>query len=98
MITLSGWMSAKFGQKNYFIASIIVFTVASVFCGISTSLPELIFFRFIQGLGGGGLLSVAQSILVNTFEKEELGMANAIFGMDKLGFQLTLRCYDFEQF
>ena len=81
MITLSGWMSAKFGQKNYFIASIIVFTVASVFCGISTSLPELIFFRIIQGLGGGGLLSVAQSILVNTFEKEELGMANAIFGM-----------------
>jgi DHA2 family multidrug resistance protein len=79
MITMSGWMSVKFGQKNYFIASIVAFTVASVLCGISTNLPELIAFRILQGLGGGGLLSVAQSILIKSFPKEQIGMANAIF-------------------
>src|SRR3954468_7196738 len=49
MITLSGWLSSKFGRKNYFTASIILFTVASVFCGTSTSVNELIMFRIIQG-------------------------------------------------
>ncbi|HEY4787651.1 MAG TPA: DHA2 family efflux MFS transporter permease subunit [Bacteroidales bacterium] len=81
MITLSGWMSTRFGTKNFFIASIIIFTLASICCGISTNLPELIIFRIIQGLGGGGLMAVAQSILVATFPREELGMANAIYGM-----------------
>lgn len=81
MITLSGWMSNRFGTKNFFIASIIIFTLASILCGISTSLPELITFRILQGLGGGGLMAVAQSILVATFPREELGMANAIYGM-----------------
>ena len=79
MVTLSGWMSIKFGEKKYFIASIVVFTLASVFCGISTNLPELIAFRILQGLGGGGLITVAQSLLIKTFPKEQLGMANAIF-------------------
>jgi DHA2 family multidrug resistance protein len=81
MITLSGWMSAKFGRKNYFTASIILFTVASIFCGTSTTVSQLIFFRVIQGLGGGGLLSTAQAILIDTFPREDIGMANAIFGM-----------------
>jgi len=81
MITLSGWMSAKFGRKNYFTASIILFTVASIFCGTSTTVSQLIFFRIIQGIGGGGLLSTAQAILIDTFPREDIGMANAIFGM-----------------
>ncbi|MCC6447510.1 MAG: DHA2 family efflux MFS transporter permease subunit [Chitinophagaceae bacterium] len=81
MITLSGWLSAKFGRKNYFTASIILFTVASIFCGTSTTISQLILFRIIQGIGGGGLLSTAQAILIETFPKEEIGMANAIFGM-----------------
>ncbi len=81
MITLSGWLSAKIGRKNYFTASIILFTVASIFCGTSTTISQLIFFRIIQGLGGGGLLSTAQAILIETFPREEIGMANAIFGM-----------------
>lgn len=81
MITLSGWLSAKLGRKNYFTASIILFTVASVFCGTSTTISQLIIFRIIQGIGGGGLLSTAQAILIDTFPKEELGLANAIFGM-----------------
>ena len=81
MITLSGWMSAKFGRKYYFAASIIVFTIASIFCGTSTNLWELVTFRIIQGLGGGGLISTAQAILVETFPKEDLAMANAIYGV-----------------
>jgi DHA2 family multidrug resistance protein len=81
MITLSGWLSAKFGRKNYFTASIVLFTVASVFCGTSHTVNELIFFRVIQGIGGGGLLSTAQAILIQTFPREDIGMANAIFGL-----------------
>src|SRR3954452_6168483 len=81
MITLSGWMSAKFGRKYYFAGSIILFTVASILCGMSTNIWELVVFRVIQGIGGGGLLSTAQAILIETFPKEELGLANAIYGM-----------------
>lgn len=81
MITMSGWLSAKLGRKNYFAASIILFTIASVFCGLSTNVWELVFFRVVQGIGGGGLLTTAQSILIQTFPKEDLGLANAIFGM-----------------
>jgi DHA2 family multidrug resistance protein len=81
MIAMAGWLSAKFGRRNYFAASIIVFTVASVFCGLSTNVWMLVFFRFIQGIGGGGLLSTSQAIIVETFPKEELGLANAIYGM-----------------
>ncbi len=81
MITLSGWLSAKLGRKTYFTASIILFTVASVFCGLSSTISQLILFRVIQGIGGGGLLSTAQAILIDTFPREQLGTANAIFGM-----------------
>jgi DHA2 family multidrug resistance protein len=81
MITLSGWLSSKFGRKNYFTASIVLFTIASIFCGTSTTVSELIIFRIIQGIGGGGLLSTGQAILIDTFPKEELGKANAVFGM-----------------
>ncbi|HET7179778.1 MAG TPA: DHA2 family efflux MFS transporter permease subunit [Chryseosolibacter sp.] len=81
MITLSGWLSSKFGRKNYFAASIILFTAASILCGQSHNVWELVIFRIIQGFGGGGLLSTAQAILIETFPKEDLGMANAIYGV-----------------
>ncbi|MBY0479928.1 MAG: DHA2 family efflux MFS transporter permease subunit [Chitinophagaceae bacterium] len=81
MITLSGWMSNRFGRKYYFAGSIILFTIASVLCGMSTNVWELVAFRIIQGIGGGGLLSTAQAILIETFPKEEIGLANAIYGM-----------------
>ncbi|HEY4800717.1 MAG TPA: DHA2 family efflux MFS transporter permease subunit, partial [Bacteroidia bacterium] len=81
MIALSGWLSAKMGRRNYFTISIIVFTIGSIFCGTATNVWELVAFRVLQGIGGGGLLSTAQSILVQTFPREEIGMANAIFGL-----------------
>jgi len=81
MITLSGWLSAKLGRRNYFTASIIIFTLGSIFCGTATNVWELVAFRVLQGIGGGGLLSTAQAILIQTFPREDIGMANAIFGL-----------------
>ena len=81
MIPLAGMMSELFGRKNYFTASILIFTVASFFCGVATSLPDLVLWRFIQGLGGGALLTMAQTIIVGAYPPEKLSMANAIFGM-----------------
>lgn len=81
MIVLSGWLGFKLGRKRYFTGSIILFTVASFLCGNAHTVDELILFRIIQGLGGGGLLSTSQTILVESFPREDLGMANAIYGM-----------------
>lgn len=81
MIAMSGWLSARFGRKRFFAASIVVFTIGSILCGLATNVWMLVLFRLIQGIGGGGLLSTAQAIIVETFPKEELGIANAIYGM-----------------
>lgn len=81
VIPLAGFLSDQFGRRNYFISSVMLFTVASVFCGLSTSIWELVFFRFIQGMAGGALLTTSQTILVETFPEKELGLANGLFGM-----------------
>jgi MFS transporter, DHA2 family, multidrug resistance protein len=81
MIAMSGWLSARFGRRRFFAGSIVLFTFASVLCGFSTNVWMLVAFRFLQGIGGGGLLSTAQAIIVETFPKEELGLANAIYGL-----------------
>ena len=81
VVPMAGWLSAKFGRRNYFAGSIVLFTVASFFCGHATNIWELVAFRFIQGAGGGALLATSQSILVETFPPEELGLANGLFGL-----------------
>ena len=81
ILPMSGWLALKFGRRNYFISSIVLFTVASFFCGNAHNIWELIAFRFIQGIGGGGLLSTSQSILIETWPKEQIGMATAMFGL-----------------
>lgn len=81
VIPLTPWMQRRFGRKNYFIASILGFTLASVLCGLSTTLPELVLFRIVQGAFGGGLLSTAQLILRDTFPQEQLGTSQAIFAV-----------------
>ena len=81
VLPMSGWLGDRFGRKNYFLTSIIVFTFASVLCGNAHSLSELIAFRLLQGLAGGGLLSTAQAILIETWPREEIGMATALFGL-----------------
>ncbi len=81
ILPMSGWLSAKFGRKNYFTFSIILFTVASVFCGNAGNIWELVIFRFLQGIGGGALLGTGQAILLESWPKEQHGMATAIFGL-----------------
>src|SRR3954469_15957316 len=81
VVPMTAWLAARFGRRNYFLASIIIFTVSSFFCGNATNIWELVLCRFVQGLGGGALLSTSQSILVETFPREQLGLANAMFGV-----------------
>ncbi len=81
VLPMSGWLGDRFGRKNYFMASIVLFTIASILCGNATGLYELIAFRILQGLAGGGLLSTAQAILMETWPREEVGMATALFGL-----------------
>jgi DHA2 family multidrug resistance protein len=81
IIPMTGFLAAFFGRRRYYMASIIIFTIASVFCGMSVSLWQIVLWRFIQGLGGGGLLSTSQSILFETFPGKQRGLAAALFGM-----------------
>ncbi|MBS1605042.1 MAG: DHA2 family efflux MFS transporter permease subunit [Bacteroidetes bacterium] len=81
VLPMSGWLGDRFGRKNYFMASILAFTLFSFLCGNAHSLSELVAFRLLQGLAGGGLLSTAQAILMETWPREEIGMATALFGM-----------------
>ena len=81
VVPMTGFLSRFFGRRNYFAGSIVLFTVASFFCGHATNIWELVTFRFIQGIGGGALFSTSQAILVETFPPEELGLANGLFGL-----------------
>lgn len=81
MIALSGWLAQRFGRKRYFVASIVLFTAASLACGLSENVWALVLFRFLQGMGGGGIMATGQAILVETFPREELPFANAVYGM-----------------
>jgi MFS transporter, DHA2 family, multidrug resistance protein len=81
IIPMTAWLAGRFGRKRYFTSSILLFTVASFFCGFAHTLPELVTFRVIQGLGGGALLSTSQAILVETFPPQRQGSAQAIFGV-----------------
>ncbi len=81
MVPLTSWLSQQFGRRNYFAASIIIFTVASFLCGNATNIWELVAFRFIQGLGGGALLVTSQTILTEAYPAEKRGMAQALYGM-----------------
>lgn len=81
VIPMSAWLSGHFGRQRYLTGSILLFVAASFFCGASTSLWELVFWRVVQGLGGGALLSVAQTTLFESFPLEERGVGQAIFGV-----------------
>jgi DHA2 family multidrug resistance protein len=81
VLPMSGWLGSYFGRKNYFLGSIILFTIASFLCGNSSTLGELVAFRILQGIAGGGLISTAQAILLETWPREEVGMATALFGL-----------------
>ncbi|MBK7951467.1 MAG: DHA2 family efflux MFS transporter permease subunit [Deltaproteobacteria bacterium] len=81
MLPLTGWMSNRFGRKRYFVTSILIFTAASAMCGASQTIDALIFWRVVQGLGGGALMATAQAILVESFPPSKQGVGQAIFGV-----------------
>ncbi len=81
IIPMSGWLSRLFGRKRYLIFSIALFTVSSFFCGSAWSMSSIIFFRVLQGIGGGALQPISQSILLETFPPHQHGTAMALFGM-----------------
>jgi DHA2 family multidrug resistance protein len=79
IVPMTSWLSQQFGRRNYFAASVMLFTVASFLCGNSTGIVELIFFRFIQGLGGGALLVTSQTIIIESYPPEKRAMGQAIY-------------------
>src|SRR6204780_776419 len=84
VLPLSGWFSAHLGRRNYFMLSIAVFTLASALCGFATSLGQIILFRVIQGLAGGGLQPSSQGILMDSFPPEKQGLAMSMFSIAAL--------------
>lgn len=81
IVPMTSWLSAQFGRRNYFAASIMIFTVCSFLCGNADGIWELVFFRFLQGLGGGALLVTSQTIITESYPPEKRGMAQAIYGL-----------------
>ena len=81
VLPLSAWLSRLIGRKNYYLLSVALFTISSLLCGLAPSLPWLIFFRVLQGTGGGGLAPVEQAILVDTFPAAKRASAFAVYSI-----------------
>src|ERR1700745_621618 len=75
IIPMTSWLAQQFGRRNYFAASIILFTIFSFLCGNATTIEELIIFRFLQGVGGGALLVTSQTIITESYPIEKVSMA-----------------------
>src|SRR6516165_4513313 len=81
VLPLSAWFSRVFGRKRYYMICVVLFTISSLLCGLAPSLGLLIFFRVLQGVGGGGLAPVEQAILVDTFPPQKRPAAFALYSM-----------------
>jgi DHA2 family multidrug resistance protein len=81
VLPLSGWISSIIGRKRFYMSCVAIFTISSFLCGIAPSLPLLILFRVLQGVGGGGLQPSEQAILADTFPPAKRGMAFAVYGI-----------------
>jgi DHA2 family multidrug resistance protein len=81
MLPASGWIARRIGRKRLLMISILVFTGASLLCGVAVDMPMLIVARVLQGLGGGGMQPLAQSILLESFPPIKHGTAMAVYGM-----------------
>ncbi|TCS62545.1 DHA2 family efflux MFS transporter permease subunit [Varunaivibrio sulfuroxidans] len=77
----TGFLAARFGRKRIFLAAVAGFTVASMLCGMATSLTEIVFFRLLQGVFGASLVPLSQAVLLDTYPRERHGSAMAIWGM-----------------
>jgi MFS transporter, DHA2 family, multidrug resistance protein len=81
VLPMSGWFSQLIGRKRFYMLCVALFTISSCLCGFAPNLPALIFFRVLQGAGGGGLQPSEQAILADTFAPKQRGMAFAVYGM-----------------
>ncbi len=81
VMPLTGFLARMFGQKRVYLTCLVIFIVGSALCGMARTLPMLVIFRIIQGMGAGALQPTEQAILRQTFPLEEQGMAMAVFGM-----------------
>lgn len=79
VVPMTSWLSQQFGRRNYFAASVIIFTICSFLCGNATNIWELVIFRFVQGLGGGALLVTSQTIITESWPTEKRAMAQALY-------------------
>ena len=75
------FFSKLLGRKNFYIISIMLFTIASMLCGLARNLGEMVIFRVLQGAGGGGILPISQALMMESFPKEKRGTAMSLFGM-----------------
>jgi MFS family permease len=81
ILPISGWLMARMGRKRFYMTCVMLFTICSMLCGLAQSLPLLVFFRVLQGVGGGGLAPSEQAILADTFPVSKRGQAFAVYGM-----------------
>jgi DHA2 family multidrug resistance protein len=81
VLPISGWIAGRLGRKRFFMGCLFIFTVSSLLCGLAPSLGALLFFRILQGAGGGGLQPMAQAILADTFPPHQRGLAFALYGI-----------------
>src|SRR3954466_5740844 len=81
ILPMGAWFSMLIGRKRFYMICVGLFTVSSFLCGMAPSLGWLIFFRVVQGLGGGALQPISQAILVESFPRAKQGMAMAVYGM-----------------
>jgi DHA2 family multidrug resistance protein len=81
VLPISGWVATRVGRKRFYLTCVFLFTVSSFICGLAPNLGLLIFFRVLQGIGGGGLAPSEQAILADTFPPAKRGMAFAVYGM-----------------
>ncbi len=80
-IPLTGWLAGEFGRRRVFLISIFVFTLASALCGLAQSLPQIVLFRFLQGVGGAALVPLSQAVLFDINPPKEFGRAMAVWGI-----------------
>ncbi len=81
IVPMTSWLSQQFGRRNYYAASVILFTICSFLCGNANGIWELVAFRFLQGVGGGALLVTSQTIITESYPVEKRSMAQAIYGL-----------------
>jgi DHA2 family multidrug resistance protein len=81
ILPISGWLMARMGRKRFYMTCVMLFTICSMLCGLAPSLPLLVLFRVLQGVGGGGLAPSEQAILADTFPVSKRGQAFAVYGM-----------------